>query len=100
MNSPAPKSTKADACFRKAVEPVLDMDTMVNPAAAHAPRPRTSFIEMAIRLGVLALLLYWTVVLIRPFVSIVIWSVVIAIVLYPSYKGLAAKLGGRQKLAA
>lgn len=73
---------------------------MPKPAGASQPRLRTSFIELAIRLGVLALLLYWTVVLIRPFVSIIIWSVVIGIVLYPSYKWTVAKLGGRQKLAA
>ena len=35
------------------------------------------FIETAIRLGALAILLYWTLILVRPFISIVIWSVVL-----------------------
>lgn len=73
---------------------------MAKTAAIPAPRSRASFFELAIRLGVLALLLYWTVVLIRPFVSIIVWSVIIAVVLYPSYKWMVVKLGGRQKLAA
>jgi len=63
-------------------------------------RSRPSFFELAIRLGVLALLLYWAVTLIRPFVSIIVWSVIAAVVLYPFYKWMAARLGGRQKLAA
>jgi predicted PurR-regulated permease PerM len=73
---------------------------MPKAAGPPLPRPRPSFIELAIRLGFLALLLYWTLVLIRPFISIIVWSVVVAVVLYPSYKRLSARLGGRQKLAA
>lgn len=73
---------------------------MAKPAGAPQPRLRSSFIELAIRLGFLALLLYWTLVLVRPFLSIIVWSVIVAVVLYPSYNKLAAKLGGRQKLSA
>src|SRR6476620_520532 len=73
---------------------------MAKPVGPTQPRPRTSFIELAIRLGFLVLLLYWTVVLLRPFISIIVWSVLISVVLYPSYKRLSARLGGRQKLSA
>jgi predicted PurR-regulated permease PerM len=58
------------------------------------------FIETAIRLGALALLLYWTVILIRPFISIVIWSVVLSVALYPVFAGTSHFLGGRRRLAA
>jgi predicted PurR-regulated permease PerM len=63
-------------------------------------RKPTSVFELAIRLGLLAILLYWSVTLVRPFISIFIWSVVIAVALYPSFRWLALKLGGREKLAA
>ena len=43
------------------------------------------FIETAIRLGALALLLYWTLILVSPFISIVIWSVVLSVALYPVF---------------
>ncbi len=54
-----------------------------------------SFIAMAIRLGVLALLLYWSLVFVRPFISIVIWSVVLTVALYPVFEWTSFQLGGR-----
>jgi predicted PurR-regulated permease PerM len=57
-------------------------------------------IQLAIRLGLLAFLIYWTFVLVRPFVPIVAWSVVLAVAFYPVFSGLAKLLGGRPKLAA
>jgi predicted PurR-regulated permease PerM len=60
----------------------------------------TTFIELVIRLAVLALLLYWSFVLVEPFVSIVIWSAVLAVALYPVFEWISFQLGGRRKLAA
>jgi predicted PurR-regulated permease PerM len=57
-------------------------------------------IQLAIRLGLLAFLIYWSFVLIRPFVPILAWSIVLAVALYPVFSGLANVLGGRPKLAA
>ena len=48
----------------------------------------------------LAFLIYWAFVIVRPFVPILAWSVVLAVALYPVYGGLAKILGGRPKLAA
>lgn len=59
-----------------------------------------SFIEIAIRLGVLALLLYWSLILVRPFISIVIWSVVLSVALYPVFEWASFYLGGRHRIAA
>jgi predicted PurR-regulated permease PerM len=58
------------------------------------------FIETAVRLGALGLLLYWSLILVSPFVSIVIWSVVLTVALYPVYDWMAVHLGGRRRLAA
>jgi predicted PurR-regulated permease PerM len=59
-----------------------------------------TLLELAIRLGVLGVLLYFSLVLISPFVSIAIWSVVLTISLYPIFDWIASRLGGRQRLAA
>ena len=59
-----------------------------------------SFIAIVVRLGVLALLLYWSWVLVRPFTSIVIWSVVLTVALYPVFEWTSFRLGGRRRLAA
>lgn len=58
------------------------------------------FIETAIRLAVLALLLYWSFVLVQPFISIFIWSAVLAVALFPIFKWISVRLGGRHRLAA
>jgi predicted PurR-regulated permease PerM len=59
-----------------------------------------SFVEVAIRLGVLALLLYLSLLLVRPFISTVIWSVVLTVALYPVFEWMSFRLGGRRRLAA
>ena len=62
--------------------------------------PGEDVIQLAVRLGLLALLIYWTFVLMRPFVPILAWSIVLAVALYPVFRLLARLLGGRPKLAA
>ena len=57
-------------------------------------------IQLLIRLGLLALLIVWTFVLIRPFVPILAWAAVLAVALNPVFMTLAKILGGRPKLAA
>ena len=59
-----------------------------------------SYIETAIRLAVLALLLYWSFVLVQPFISIFIWSAVLAVALFPIFQWISFRLGGRHRLAA
>ena len=63
-------------------------------------RSGEDLIQLAIRLGLLAFLIYWTFVLIRPFVPILVWSIVLAVALYPVFNLLSRLLGGRPKLAA
>ncbi len=64
------------------------------------PEPRDDVIHLAIRLGLLAFLVYWSFVLVRPFIAILVWSMVLTVALYPAYDWLARKLGGRYGLAA
>jgi predicted PurR-regulated permease PerM len=57
-------------------------------------------IEIAIHIGVIGFLAYWAFTLILPFASIVLWSVVLTVALYPVFEWLSAKLGGRRRLSA
>ena len=63
-------------------------------------RLTATWIELAIRLGVLGLLLYLAFILVRPFITIAIWSVVLTVALYPAYGRMVGGLGGRRRLAA
>jgi predicted PurR-regulated permease PerM len=57
-------------------------------------------IQLVIRIGLLALLIVWTFMIIRPFVSILTWSGVLAVAFYPAFSWLAKWLGGRPRTAA
>ena len=59
-----------------------------------------TYAELAIRLGLLALLVYWSLTLIRPFLSVIIWSIVLAVALYPIFERLSVTIGGRRRIAA
>ncbi|MBR0827585.1 AI-2E family transporter [Bradyrhizobium manausense] len=57
-------------------------------------------IQLVIRLGLLALLILWTFVIIKPFVPILTWAAVLAVAFYPAFSWLAKQLGGRPRTAA
>jgi len=57
-------------------------------------------IQLAIRLALLALLIYWSFVVIRPFVPILAWSVVLAVAALSGVQLALGPPGNRPKLAA
>lgn len=57
-------------------------------------------IYTALRISFIALLLIWSFLIIRPFIMLVLWGIIIAVAIYPLFKMLSKKFGGREKLAA
>lgn len=57
-------------------------------------------IEITLRLAFLFLLLYWCYGIVKPFMDFLVWSVIFSVALYPAYKWLNSKLGGRKALAS
>ena len=53
-----------------------------------------------IQIGAVVVLLAWCFSIIRPFLGIVIWGVIVAIASYPLHLSLTGRLGGREKLSA
>jgi predicted PurR-regulated permease PerM len=84
------------------MEPVSGVENM--PSVDHDPASRdrltATWVELTIRLGVLGLLLYLSFTLVRPFITIAIWSIVLTVALYPVYDWMVGQLGGRRRLAA
>jgi predicted PurR-regulated permease PerM len=71
-----------------------------DPEAAAREGLTATWIDLAIRLAVLGLLLYLAFILVRPFLTIAIWSVILAVALYPTYERIVRLTGGWRKLAA
>ena len=57
--------------------------------------PSSTTIDLAIRLGFLGLLGYWSFRVIAPLLTIGLWSVILAVALYPQFARLEARLGAR-----
>lgn len=64
----------------------------------HASPVRTA-IEIAVNLLLIFLLLAWCLQILKPFVSLIVWGMVIAIATYKPFLKLQSSLGGRNKLA-
>jgi predicted PurR-regulated permease PerM len=56
--------------------------------------------QLAVRLTLLGFLLYWSFIIVRPFIPILAWSMVLAVALYTPFNWLSLHLGNRPKLAA
>lgn len=57
-------------------------------------------VEIAIRLGVLLLILYWCFSIVSPFVEITLWGIIFAVALYPVHRWVSRKLWNKKALAS
>jgi predicted PurR-regulated permease PerM len=71
-----------------------EADKMLGRAPSYSPN-----LYAAIRIGFVALLAYWSLKVISPFLTIALWSAIITIALYPAFEGLARLLGNRRSAA-
>jgi predicted PurR-regulated permease PerM len=56
--------------------------------------------DRVIRLAFLGLFAWWSLQLVLPFLGFAVWSVILAVALYPVFARLAHLFGGRRRLAA
>ena len=50
-----------------------------------------------LQIGALMLLVVWCFNIVRPFIGVMVWAMIIAVAVYPLHLSLTAKLGGRAK---
>ena len=55
-------------------------------------------IEIAIKLGLLAIVLYVSYLIAKPFISIVVWGIIIAVAIFPLIHSLEKRFGNRKKV--
>jgi predicted PurR-regulated permease PerM len=59
-----------------------------------------SVYDTTIRLFILILIVAWCLMILYPFASIILWSLILAIAMHPLHSLMARKMGGRPKLAS
>jgi predicted PurR-regulated permease PerM len=57
-------------------------------------------VEASIRIGLIALIVFWCFQVVRPFVEPIVWAIILVFLSQPAYRWLTRVLGGRQRLAA
>ena len=57
-------------------------------------------VVFVVQIVCLGLLGYWSLILIKPFLAIIVWSIIITVALYPIFDWLSAKFYGHRALAA
>jgi len=60
----------------------------------------STFYDTTIRLLILLLIIVWCLMIMYPFVSIILWSLIITMAIYPMHKQFSKILGNRPKLAS
>lgn len=60
----------------------------------------TSVFDVTIRLLILLLIVAWCLMIMYPFLSIILWSLILGMALFPLHKKLSGWMGGRKKLAS
>lgn len=56
--------------------------------------------DTVIRLFILLLIVVWCILIMLPFVNIMMWSLILAMAIFPLHRSFAHKLGGKPKLAS
>ena len=54
-------------------------------------------IEIAIKLGLLAIVLYISYLIAKPFIGIVVWGIIIAVAISPVINSLEKRFGNRKR---
>ncbi len=73
---------------------------MTTPNLPLADRDSTKqAIDTALRLGLIALMVYWSFLIFKPFMMLVFWAGIIAVAVYPLFLRFEGLLGGKRKLA-
>ncbi|MBK9732600.1 MAG: AI-2E family transporter [Chitinophagaceae bacterium] len=62
--------------------------------------PLGAVVDLLVKIGALGLLFYWCYNILEPFITIALWSVILAVSLFPVYSRLKNGFGKRDKLAA
>jgi predicted PurR-regulated permease PerM len=63
-------------------------------------RVNSNLLEVLIRAGLLLALIVLCLQVLSPFITLLVWAVILAVSLYPLHQAMARKMGGRQGLAA
>jgi predicted PurR-regulated permease PerM len=63
-------------------------------------RASSRLLDVLIRAGLIAVLAVLCYVVFAPFLTLMVWAIILAVTLYPLHRSLARRIGGKNGLAA
>ena len=57
-------------------------------------------VDIALKIGLLSILILWCFNILKPFITIILWGIIIAVTIFPIFTKLTGLLGKRYKLSA
>ena len=76
------------------------MNMPLQPDQEPEQRLASPLLEVLIRAGLILVMVMLCYQVLSPFLTLMVWALILAITLYPLHQALASKLGGKQGLAA
>jgi predicted PurR-regulated permease PerM len=76
------------------------MSTPWQPDYEFEKRASSRLLDVLIRAGLIGVLAVLCYLIFAPFLTLMVWALILAVTLYPLHRSLARRIGGRQGLAA
>src|SRR6478735_3261089 len=76
------------------------MNAPLVPDRAFDQRVSSLLLEVLIRAGLIFVLVWLCFQVFAPFLTLMVWALILAVAMYPLHQWLARKMGGKQGLAA
>ena len=76
------------------------MSQNFNPGHEFEQRAASCLMDVLIRAGLVLALVLLCYQILSPFVSLMVWALIMAVTMYPMQQHIASRLGGRQAWAA
>jgi len=76
------------------------MNSSDKPVSELEARPGGTLLDVLIRFALILVLAFLCYRVVAPFLSLMVWAVILAVTLYPAFRMLARRMGNRQGLAA
>ncbi len=71
-----------------------------NPNSNLSNEKNQHIVDAAIRIAFLGLIVVWSFLIFKPFVTIIFWSIIIAVTAYPLFQKMTGWFGGRKSVAS
>src|SRR5215510_11020297 len=76
------------------------MKPITQPDSESETRSSANLWDILIRVGLIGVIAFLCYLVLSPFLKLIVWSIILAVTMYPLHQWVARHIGGRQKLTS